>query len=325
MPMVKMHLALLSLASFATRIRAAPALRADSSSTVDHWLYSSQVDDVALSILDRHDIAGVQALYSWKALEHAEGQYDFTELQADYDKVLAKGKKFWIQLQDRTFSAANDPVPKYMKTPKYNNGSAPTCDGTDCATDFKVDGWMAQQWNPLVRERFQALLSAMAERFDGNITGINLAETSISVDEKANNYTNESYFQGELENAGHAAKVFQKSYAVQYVNFWPDGWNNTNNRFTDSFDYYAKHGVGVGGPDLIPYKPPQMSNSYVYIPRYHDKVPISVVSVQEPDLEEINNKTGKPFTKEEFVDFATNELKVRIIFWAASTPWLQSA
>lgn len=320
-----MHGSLFTICAFVSGILASPAPGSPTTrpSSLQHWLYSSEVDENALRLLGRPDIAGIQALYSWKALETAEGVYDFSALSADYERVRAKGKQFWIQLQDRTFNPKNDPVPRYMHTPRYNNGSAPTCDGDDCETNFKVSGWMAQQWNPAVRARHQALLSALAAEFDGKIAGINLPETAIAVLPGTKNYTHEAYFWGELENAGHAAKVFTSSAAVQYVNFWPDGWNNTNNRFVDSFDYYAAHGVGVGGPDLIPYKPPQVANSYTYIPMYHDRVPISVVSVQEPDLAEINKETGKPFTKKEFVDYAVSELRVSIIFWSTESDWLQ--
>ncbi|KAL7941263.1 hypothetical protein V8C42DRAFT_360887 [Trichoderma barbatum] len=319
------HLASAALAAqaFATQAFAAPSHKPNSFSTLQHWLYNSELDDHSLSLLDRPDIVGIQSLYSWKSLEPAANDYDFSKLRADYKKVLAKGKKFWIQLQDRSFNASIDHVPKYLHTTYYNNGSAPACDGTACDTNFTINGWVAQQWNPRVRHRYQALLSAIAGEFDGKITGLNLPETSISVNEAANNYTNDGYFLGELENAGHAAKAFKKSYTVQYFNFWPDGWNNTNNRFTDSFNFYAKHGVGVGGPDLIPDKAGQEQNSYVYIPMYHDKVPITAVAVQEPDLKEINQSTGKPFTKEEFIDYAVNKLQVGIIFWTVESPWLQ--
>lgn len=91
---------------------------------LEHWLYSSQVAD-ALQFLDRPDVVGVQGLYSWKSLESAEGVYNFSAIESDIETVTAKGKKLWVQLQDRTFNPANDPVPSYMKTPGYNNGSAP--------------------------------------------------------------------------------------------------------------------------------------------------------------------------------------------------------
>ncbi|HGJ5876141.1 MAG TPA: hypothetical protein ACHBX0_06740 [Arsenophonus sp.] len=35
-------------------------------------------------------------------------------------------------------------------------------------------GWMAQQRNPAVRHRYQALLAVFAERFDGQVYGTNL-------------------------------------------------------------------------------------------------------------------------------------------------------
>ncbi|KAK2613013.1 hypothetical protein QQS21_000942 [Conoideocrella luteorostrata] len=319
-----MRCSIFSLAVIASNALATPGTPRNGSSTLQHWLYSSQIDDTALTILNRSDLVGVQALYSWKLLEPFQGEYNFGNIKTDYERVRSKDKKFWIQLQDRTFNANNDPVPKYMNTPMYNNGSAPTCDGETCDTNFKIDGWMAQQWNPMVRKRYQALLSALATEFDGIITGLNLPETSIEVDQTANNFTNEAYFRGELENAGYAARVFNRSYIVQYVNFWPDGWNDGNSRFTDSFNFYAEHGVGVGGPDLIPHKRRQEQNSYPFLTKYHDKVPITVVAVQEPDLNEINHETGKKFTKQEFVDYATNVLDVSIIFWATSSPWLSS-
>jgi hypothetical protein len=40
------------------------------------------------------------------------------------------------------------------------------------------------QWNPAVRERYQALISALAARFDGRVYGINLPETSVDIDPK---------------------------------------------------------------------------------------------------------------------------------------------
>lgn len=323
-----MRTSLLFLTTLSSGLLASPTPTALSqqNDTLQHWLYSSTVDDDALALLGRRaDLAGIQALYSWKSLETGDGIYDFTNLRADYERVRALGKQFWLQLQDRTFNPRNDPVPAYLHTPAYNNGSAPTCDGEDCEANFQVSGWMAQQWNPAVRQRHQALLRALAAEFDGCITGLNLPETAVDVAPGTKNYTDAAYFAGELETAGVAAAAFNKSHVVQYVNFWPDGWNNTNNRLVDSFDYYAAHGVGVGGPDLIPYKPAQVANSYTYIPMYRDRVPIAVVSVQEPDLVEINKETGKPFTKDEFVRYAVDVLRVSIIFWSVESPWLQGS
>lgn len=293
--------------------------------TVDNWLYTGQIDDKTLALLDRPDIAGVQALYNWKSLEPRKDEYDFSRITDDLSLVQAKGKQLWVQLQDRTFSIEYNPVPRYLHAPIYTNGSVPVCDGEDCENNFQAGGWLTVHWNEHVRARFQALLKAMASELDGRIYGMNLAETSVEPEGNKNNFTCQGYFDGELENAGYAASVFRKSYVVQYVNFWPCGWANANNYLSTSFDFYAEHGVGVGGPDLIPYRKGQEDNSYPFLSKYRSKVPISVVAVQEPDLAAINPNTSKPFTKQEFTNFAVNNLGSQIIFWAESSPWLSSS
>jgi hypothetical protein len=45
--------------------------------------------------------------------------------------------------------------------------------------------------------------------------------------------------------------------------------------------------------------------------------------VQEPDLDFIDPKTGKPFTKDSSTSFAREYLGADIIFWACLSPWLQ--
>ena len=301
------------------------AVRKDRVSSTDfqNWLYTSQIDETTIALLDRPDINGVQALYSWKTWEPEMGQYNFTAIFNDLDTVQSKGKQLWVQLQDRTFSIANVPTPSYMSTPFYNNGSVPQCDGDDCDNKFEASGWVAQQWNQQVRERFQALLQALARSLDGRIFGINFAETSIGV-ENANGFTCQAYFDAELENAKLAANLFHKTYVVQYVNFWPCGYANENNYLSESFEFYAKNGVGVGGPDDIPFKKAMEANAYPFMLEYSKKVPITVVAVQEPDLKAINPNTTQPFTKEEFTTFAKNQLGVTLMFWATSAPWLQT-
>ncbi|THC89456.1 hypothetical protein EYZ11_011098 [Aspergillus tanneri] len=295
-----------------------------SAQAVSHWLYSSEVDKAAQSLLDRPDIGGVQSLYSWRSLEPRKDHYDFSAIARDVNITASKGKQLWIQIQDRSFSIARDPVPDYLHHPIYNNGSVPQCDGDDCEHNFIPGGWATAQWNPHVRARFQRLLKALASRFDGQVYGINLPETAIEVQSNntRTNFTCQGYFEGELDNARYAASVFNHSYAVQYVNFWPCGWNNQNGYLRRSFEFFAEHGIGVGGPDNIPYKKTMEKNAYPYMSEYRDRVPINVVAVQEPDLAAINPNTSKPFTKDEFTDFAVNRLGVKIIFWALSAPWL---
>lgn len=293
-------------------------------SSLSQWLYTSNIDEEALALLEHPEIQGIQSLYTWKSLEPQRDQYDFSAIENDLNHARSKGKQLWVQIQDRTFSIENNPVPIYLHKPIYNNGSVPQCDGDDCDSDFVAGGWATAQWNSHVRERFQSLLKALAVKFDGKVYGFNLPETSIEVqsNNNATGYTCQAYFEGTLDNARYAAQVFRRSYAVQYVNFWPCGWANENNYLSDSFQFFADHGVGVGGPDNIPFKQTMENNAYPFMSKYRNKVPINVVAVQEPDLAAINPNTSKPFTKAEFTSFAEKQLGSKILFWALSSPWL---
>lgn len=295
-----------------------------SNHSISQWLYTSEINEEALSLLKRPEIHGIQSLYTWKSLEPENDQYDFSAIANDLNKTKSHGKHLWVQIQDRSFDIAYNPVPKYLQTPLYNNGSVPQCDSDDCDDNFVAGGWATAQWNPHVRERFQRLLKKLAGRFDGKVYGFNLAETAIEI--QANNdtgYTCQGYFEGTLDNARYAASMFNQSHVVQYVNFWPCGWANENNYLSDSFQFFADNGVGLGGPDNIPHKQTMERNAYPYMSRYRNKVPISVIAVQEPDLAANNTKTGKSFTKEEFLSFAEKDLGCKILFWALSAPWLQ--
>ena len=125
-----------------------------------------------------------------------------------------------------------------------------------------------------------------------------------------------------MENVLHARNVFNTSYVVQYLNFWPDGLADEKGYLNDSFAFLAAHHIGIGGPDDIPFHAAQESNSYPLMDEYRDRVPISVIAVQEPDLTKINPKTNETFTRQEFTSFAVEDLDVDIIFWTVSSPWL---
>ncbi|WP_052760873.1 MULTISPECIES: hypothetical protein [Photorhabdus] len=89
------------------------------------------------------------------------------------------------------------------------------------------------------------------------------------------------------------------------------------------FNFASKNKIGLSGPDIVPYKSAQMKNAYPFFNRYKGKLDLVSMAVQEPTLTYINPKTTKPFTQEEFADFAENDLGANIIFWSTATPWLK--
>ena len=276
-------------------------------------------------LLSREDIAGAQIVYDWKTLEPQKGRYDFSKIERDLAFLDRLNKKLFIQVQDRFFLPDARNVPQYLKEESvYSGGIAPQGDnpGEDLP---KGSGWVAQQWNTAVRARYQQLLRALADKFDGRVYGLNLAETAIDIDMKRDKtgFSCDKYFEAEMENLKKAASFFKRSHVVQYVNFWPCEWGNDHKYMGRIFEFAAKNGVGLGGPDIVPYKKGQMKNSYPFFNRYKGRLHLVAMAVQEPTLTYTDPKTKKRFTREQFRDFAQNYLGAGIIFWCPASPWLK--
>ena len=297
-------------------------LCARSAGAVENYIYTSAGDfDSTKALLNRRDISGAQIIYPWRMLEKSEGVYDFSRVEKDLEYIQSLRKQLFVQLQDRFFSIDARRIPEYLlQDPLYGGGLVKQGEAPD------GEGWVSQQWNPYLRERYKALLEALAERFDGRIRGINLPETAIDVAHRKDHgsFTCDKYFQATLDNMAYARKVFKRSAVVQYVNFWPCEWNNDRRYMERTFEFAVAHHLGLGGPDVLPYKPGQMQNSYPFFNRYKGRLPLVAMAVQEPDLNYQDPRTGKWVGKVEQTDFAVNYLGANIIFWATSAPWLSA-
>ena len=293
---------------------------------IQHYLYTSSDDlNQIQSLITRKDIAGVQIVYNWKDLEIAQGKYDFSRIERDLNYLDKRNKKLFIQIQDRFFEPRAKNIPAYLlKEVIYGGGIVRQADNPEVNKTANY-GWVAQQWNPYLRKRFQGLIVALATRFDGHIFGINLPETAIDVDKEhdTTGFSCDKYFEAEIENIKFTRKVFKKSFVIQYVNFFPCEWNNSHKYMSRLFSMARGNNIGLGGPDIVPNKKGQMMNSYPFFNKYKGELSIVAMAVQEPTLTYTTPVTLKPFTKDEFVEYAENYLGADIIFWSTSTPWLQ--
>jgi hypothetical protein len=285
----------------------------------------------ASSFLDTKALEGAQVAYSWRQLEPARDEYDFSAVRKDLAFLTSKRKRLFIQIQDVTFSDSRINVPRYLlQDPRYNGGA-------DKQYQFKAGheetakaaGWMARRWDPAVQERFHKLLFALAKEFDGKIEGINFAETAFDVGQSGQlfpkGFSFEIYRDGIIANMKALRRAFSKSVALIYANFMPGEWLPKHDRgyLRSVYEAAKESHVGVGGPDLLPYKPGQMGNSYPLIRDAAGFVPVGI-AVQDDDYDYVNPKTGKPLTISETVNFATEYLKADYIFWCTQEPYYSS-
>jgi hypothetical protein len=299
-----------------------------------HYVYFGQEREKikeTKSFLETKTFEGAQVAYSWRQLEPGKDEYDFTLIREDLAFLTAHGKKLWIQIQDVTFSERWIPVPKYLlQDPQYHGGADRQYIYKNGDEEHAVGaGWAARRWDPAVQQRFHKLLRALGKKFDGRIEGINLAESSVSFGATGRlyprGYTPETYRDAIVTNLKALKRAFPKSIALQYANFMPGEWRPTEDKGYLRAVYQAAREarVGVGGPDLLPYKPGQMGSSYSLIKEAGGRVSVGV-AVQDGNYEHVNPRTGKRVTIAEQIEFATEYLKADYVFWCTEEPYFSS-
>ena len=280
------------------------------------------------SFLETKAFEGAQVAYSWRQLEPGKDHYDFSLIREDLAFLTEHGKKLWIQIQDVSFSERRIPVPKYLlEDPQYHGGADRQYEfNSDDEAHAAARGWAARRWDPAVQDRFHKLLLALGKEFDGRIEGINLAETSVTFGLSGRlhpkGYTPEIYRDAIVTNLKALKRAFPKSITLQYANFMPGEWRPSEDKgyLRAVYQEARKAKVGVGGPDLFPYKPGQMKSSYELIKDAAGIVPVGV-AVQDGNYEHVNPKTGRRVTIAEQIQFATEYLKADYIFWCTEEPY----
>jgi hypothetical protein len=292
---------------------------------VHHYVFFGQDRErlkEASSFLDTPAFEGAQVAYSWLQLERTKDEYDFSGIRDDLQFLNTHGKKLWIQFQDLTFSPKRTNVPKYLLSePQFNGGADKQYQirGAD-ESEAVHEGWMARRYDPAVQERLQKLFAALGKEFDGQVEGINLAETSAGYGWTGKyfpkGYSKEIYRDAVIANMKALKRSFPKSIAMVYANFMPGGRSYLEAVYRAA----RESNVAVGGPDLLPFRPFQRANSYPLIRASAGKIPTGL-AVQDGNYGDVNQETGKRATIAELVKFGTDELKLDYIFWCMEEPY----
>ena len=281
------------------------------------------------SFLDTPAFEGAQLKYTWRELEPEKDYYDFSSIRKDLAFLTANGKKLFIQLQEVSFDAKWKLVPDYLQTAEYHGGVAPQYDNDIDEEHPRVAGWVARRWDPAVQARFHKLLDALGKEFDGKIEGINLPETSVVFGESGKlfpqGYSPEVYRDAIITNMKALKRAFPKSVVIQYANFMPGEWlpDDDKSYLRTVYKEARNLSVGVGGPDLLPFRQGQRNHSYPLIKASAGSIPTGV-AVQDGNYADEDRRTHKRATVAELVKFATEQLNVDYIFWCTEEPYYTS-
>lgn len=294
-------------------------------SVVHHYVFFNRDRERIreIAFLETKAIEGAQLKYTWRQLEPEKDAYDFSPIREDLAFLTSKGKKLFVQLQDVSFDPSIVNVPRYLqRETQYNGGASQQYDETKSVGE----GWVARRWDPAVQERLHKLFFALGKEFDGQIEGINLAETAIGFGKSGRmfpqGFSFEVYRNAIIENMRALKRAFPKSVAMQYANFMPGEWlpGDDKGYLRSVYNAAKESKAGVGGPDLLPFRPGQLNHAYPLIRDAAGIVPTGI-AVQDGNYEHKDPKTGRRVTIAELFQFATDNLKLDYIFWAAQEPF----
>jgi hypothetical protein len=125
-----------------------------------------------------------------------------------------------------------------------------------------------------------------------------------------------------IANMKALKRAFPKSVTMEYGNFMPGEWRPTEDKGYLRAIYEAgkASGVGMGGPDLLPFRRGQLQGSYPLIREVSGIVPVGI-AVQDGNFEAIDPTTRRRVEISELVKFATQYLNVDYIFWGTQEPY----
>lgn len=281
--------------------------------------------------------SGAQIVYTWRNLEPVKDQYDFSAIKQDLAYLSSVDKKLWIQLQEKSFQPNLKNVPDYLLHDSIYKGgvlkqsmlSAPERDPNKPETDDEY-GWSAKMWEKSVRDRFQKLIAALGKELDGQIEGINLSESSIEIGVEQSDGTSvfptdfdpKVYVEAIKSNMQALSHAFTKSTPMVYLNFLPGEWLPWEDKgyMRSLFTEAKKLKMGVGGPDLMPYRKSHMAQTYGFFKAYPNNL-VKGMAVQDGNLRQINPKTGNKNTVADIIKFSRTYLELDYIFWVEDEPY----
>jgi hypothetical protein len=246
-------------------------------------------------------VKGFMKRYMWKELEPTQGNYDFSEIQADLAWCAANGMQLVVMVEDKSFKGPS-PAPAYLA--KY---AAPNVGG----------GYTMIRWNPTVVWRFKALLKALG-RFDSNkaFEGVATQESAPSLPTAtltAWGYTPEKYRDAYINVLSAAGTAMPTSRVFWYMNFIPG-----NQTYIASIaQAVASKGVVMGGPDVAPDNYALQKRTYPYYDLLKGTLPMfgQVEGLCYEHLHATSGYSTKYWTMLELYKFARDHMHANYMFW----------
>ncbi|NML16645.1 hypothetical protein [Azohydromonas caseinilytica] len=262
------------------------------------------------------NVRGVQTRYMWRDLEPTKDGYDFSEIDKEVAMAQAVGKRLFIMVGTKAFKAGGRALPDYMHTAEYGGGVFRILiDGKDTLGTEDTTGENMAMYEPSVRDRMIALVTALGQRYNGHnaFEGIAFNETALGQAVVPLTSAQKQAFFDNLAQVDTATRrAFPNTVVMQFINFprvyMPGLVNNALNS-----------GVALGGPDTFLNDSELELSAYPHYDTAAGKVPLGPSVQAENYVTTYQNGPYAPPPVTDLYAFAKNRLHANYIFWAKNS------
>jgi hypothetical protein len=268
-------------------------------------------------------VKGLILRYEWPQIETSKGVYDFSRIDRDLAMAEAAGKRLWVMVATKVFTAGGRAVPDYMHTAEYEGGAYKILIGArDALGSTERLGENAALHNAKVRDRFIALTNAMGARYNKHnaFEGLTFNETAMGQTLVPLTSAQKSGYFANLALVDAAAKrAFPNTVVMQFVNF-PKPY------MPGLISSMPTNKVALGGPDILIEDPDLNNNIYPLYDIAKGKVPVGPSVQPENYLTTTQNGAYNPPSISQLYNFGRTRLSANYMFWTRSmtgtpTPW----
>jgi hypothetical protein len=264
---------------------------------------------------DTPALRGIQVRYSWAELETSYGVYNFTSIKKRLSELAAQNKRLMILLELKSWDPDEALVPNYLKTATYEGGVFAFNNGGSTS----IVGYNMKLWNPMVRDRLTALISALGKQFNSHeyFEGIGLTETSLGYPKTPlTNTQSDKFYSNLLVVNKKMRESFPNTMTFQFA-------NHPRSILPSLVGGLKGMGSALGCPDVFIKDPGLLSPGDKWTPPgiynyYSENSGLMPLTVQVESSNYRNTRwdnTGYKPTVWELLSFAQQNLKVNYIFW----------
>lgn len=260
------------------------------------------------------NMRGVQTRLTWRELEPTKGNYDFSRIDRhiEYAKA-ANGKKLFVMISTKAFSAGTRPLPDYMYTSTYGGGVYRiSINGVEATGSEATTGQNIALYNAAVRDRLVALVKAIGNRYNRNNTfqGIVFNETALGQAVTPLTTAQKDAFFANLATVGlEARRAMPNSVVMQFLNF-------PTSHIPELASKSITNTVAIGGPDTFINDSNIESRVYPLYDDAANKVPLGPSVQGENYVTTYQDGPYAPPAVMDLYNFGKGRLHANFMFWS---------